>query len=294
MENAKALTEPLKNAVTSTVHDAVSAVVTGARFQQAWENANRAAHAAVVKVLTGEGGSAVQTRGDTIQLNIGTVVDTAKQRLTDAGFERAADIPDVDRTVPLFQVDKLDEAQDGMRVLDVIGAWLPVITIVLAALAIWAAPAHRVALMTVGTGVGVMMIALLVALAVMRGVYLDSVPSSGLPGDAAASVFDTFVRFLREAAVTILIVGVISAAAYLYGPGRGARAVRGAAARGTGATGHAMARHGARTGALGRWLDTHRGWTTGVVIAAGALALVLWNHPTPASARSSSASPSWS
>jgi hypothetical protein len=35
-----------------------------------------------------------------------------------------------------------------------------------------------------------------------------------------------------------------------------------------------------RTGSTGRWLAGHRAWITGGVIAAGALVLVLWNHPT--------------
>jgi VIT1/CCC1 family predicted Fe2+/Mn2+ transporter len=34
------------------------------------------------------------------------------------------------------------------------------------------------------------------------------------------------------------------------------------------------------TGHTGRWLSAHRSWTTGIAIALGALALVLWNHPT--------------
>jgi uncharacterized membrane protein len=36
-----------------------------------------------------------------------------------------------------------------------------------------------------------------------------------------------------------------------------------------------------RTGSGGRWLTDHGAWTTGGVIAAAALALVLWNRPTP-------------
>jgi hypothetical protein len=35
-----------------------------------------------------------------------------------------------------------------------------------------------------------------------------------------------------------------------------------------------------RTGGTGRWLDVHGKWITGLVIGAGSLALVLWNHPT--------------
>ncbi|MGW1029331.1 hypothetical protein ACWD4J_37590 [Streptomyces sp. NPDC002577] len=284
VNNVPVLTGPLKSALTSAVHGVVSKVVTSDRFPEVWDNANRRAHAAVVKVLTGQGNSAVQAKGDTIVLDIGTLVDDVKQRLVSAGYERAANIPAIDRTIPLFEVQKLSEAQTLMRVLNVVGTWLPVIAIALAALGIWVAPAHRIALMTAAIGIGVMMIVLLIALAVMRGVYLDSVPPQKLPADAASAIYDTLTRFLYQAARTVLVIAVITAlAAYLYGPGRAARAVRSAADKGTGVTGRAMARHGARTGSAGRWLYTHRGWTTGIVIGAGALALLLWNYPTPGS-----------
>lgn len=282
VQGAEALTGPLTNVLNSTVHDIVHRVVTSDRFTEVWDDANRRAHAAVVKVLTGEGGSAVQAGDDSIDLDLGTVIDNVRQKLVDAGFDQAAKIPDVDRTIPLFETDKLNEAQDTMRLLNVIGTWFPVLVLVLVALAIWSAPAHRLALMTAAIGVGVMMIVLFVGLAVMRQVYLDSVPSTALPQDTAADIFDTFVRFLKNSTVTVLVVAVITAlAAYLYGPGRGARWVRRAASSGTGATGRSMARHGLRTGATGRWLGTHNKWTTGIVIAAGALTLVLWNYPTP-------------
>jgi hypothetical protein len=136
-------------------------------------------------------------------------------------------------------------------------------------------------LMITATGMGIMMVVLLVALAVARRVYLDSVPSSTLPSDAAAAIYDTFVRFLRDSTRTLLVVFVITAlAAYLFGPGRLARAVRGTADRGTTAAGSALERAGVRTGATGRWLTRHRAWTTGGVIAAGALGLLFWNEPT--------------
>ncbi|ADI06311.1 putative integral membrane protein [Streptomyces bingchenggensis BCW-1] len=283
-DSARLLTGPLKTALTTAVHDVVAKVVHSDQFAQVWTAANRRAHAAVVKVLTGEGPSAVQARGNTIVLDIGTLIDNVKHRLVDAGYEKAAHIPTVERTVPLLRTDKLDKAQDAMRLLNVLGVWLPVTALVLAALAVGTAPAHRVALMSVGIGVAVMMLVLLVGLAVLRRVYLDSVPPTTLPEDAAATIYDTFVRFLRESTRTILVIAVITVlSGYLYGPGRGARAVRSGAARATGATGRALARAGVRTGGTGRWLDGHRGWTTGVVISGGALALVLWNHPTPAS-----------
>ncbi|WP_323186587.1 hypothetical protein [Streptomyces sp. NBC_00878] len=282
IQGAKALTGPLTSALNSAVHDIVDKVVTSDQFAEVWDDANRQAHAAVVKVLTGEGSSAVQAGDDSIDLNLGTVIDNVKQKLVDRGFDQAAKIPDVDKTITLFKTDKLNEAQNAMRLLNVIGTWLPVVVLVLAALAIGSAPAHRVALMATAIGVGIMMIVLLVGLAVMRQVYLDSVPTTALPQDTAADIYDTFIRFLKNSTRTVLVIAVITTlAAYLYGPGGGARWVRRTVAGGTGATGRSMARHGLRTGATGRWLDAHGKWTTGIAIAGGALALVLWNYPTP-------------
>ncbi|MDX3458401.1 hypothetical protein PV396_41810 [Streptomyces sp. ME02-8801-2C] len=278
---AEALEGPLRSAVKSVVDRTVTRVITSDAFQQVWEGANRRAHGAVVGMLTGDGKGAVSAKDGAVELNLGDVVDQVRERLVDAGFDKASAIPDTDKTVTLFKTDKLVKAQDAMRLLDVLGTWLPVLTVVLAALAVWTAPARRVMLMITAAGVGLMMVVLLVALAVLRRVYLDSVPSTVLPTDAASAIYDTFVRFLRDSTRTLLIVAVIIVLiAYLYGPGRPARAVRALADRGTTATGQALYRSGVPTGSTGRWLAGHRSWTTAGVLAAGALTLLLWNHPT--------------
>ncbi|GGT28043.1 hypothetical protein [Streptomyces chromofuscus] len=281
VDRTGALAGPLRAAVTSAVHRVVNRVVTSDTFAQAWDAANRRAHAAVVNVLTGSRSGAVRAEGDKVVLDLGTVVDEVKKRLVDAGFEKASAIPAPDRQITLFESEELSRAQAGMRLLDILGVWLPVLTVVLAALTVWTAPAHRVMLLITAAGIVVMMVVLLVALAVVRRVYLDAVPASTLPPDAAQAIFDTFVRFLRDSTRTLLVVAVITAlAAYLYGPGRVARGVRTLSARGTTAAGHGLRRVGLRTGAAGQWLDAHRSWTTGVVVAGGVLALVLWNYPT--------------
>ncbi|SMQ21609.1 hypothetical protein SAMN06272771_7569 [Streptomyces sp. Ag82_O1-12] len=283
VDGAASLEGPLRDAVRTVVDRTVTGVITSDAFQQVWEGANRRSHAAVVNMLTGDRDGAVTSEDGTVQLDVGEIVDQVRERLVDAGFDKASAIPDVDRTVTLFETEQLGKAQDAMRLLDVLGAWLPVLTVVLAALAVWTAPAHRVMLIITATGVGVMMAVLLVGFAVVRRVYLDSVPPAALPTGAAAAVYDTFVRFLRDSTITLLVVAVVTAlVAYLYGPGRLALGARTAADRGTAATGRALEHAGVRTGATGRWLAEHRTWTTAVVMAAGALALVLWNHPTVA------------
>lgn len=281
VQGSEALTGPLRSAVRTVVQRNVSRVVTSDAFQQAWTVANRRAHAAVVNMLTGSREGALQANGDAVQLDVGVVIDQVRQRLVDAGFQKAAAIPDVDRTVTLFRTQQLSKAQDGMRLLNIVGIWLPVLTLAFAALTIWVAPDHRLMVIIVGVGVAVTAVLLLIALAVARRVYLDSVPPSTLPSDAAAVIFDTFVRFLRASTRTLLVVSLLAAlTAYLYGPGRAARGVRSLAGRGATAAGQGLRRIGLNTGLTGRWLSAHESWTVGVTIGAGALALVLWNHPT--------------
>ncbi|GAA3246213.1 MULTISPECIES: hypothetical protein [unclassified Streptomyces] len=281
VDRTGALVGPLRGALTNAVHGIVQRVVSSDTFEQAWVGANRRAHAGVVSMLTGDDSRAVRAQGDTVTLDLGTVVDQVKQRLVDQGFEKAAAIPAPDRRITLFRTDELSKAQDAMRLLDVMGAWLPAITLAFAALAVWVAPAHRTMLLVTACGVAVMTVVLLVGLAVVRRVYLDSVPATVLPANAAAVVYDTFVRFLRDSTRTLLVLAVVTAlAAYLYGPSRVARGVRSLAGRAAGAGGRALRDAGADTGAAGRWLDGHRPETTGVVLGLGALALLLWNRPT--------------
>ncbi|MFS4096230.1 hypothetical protein [Streptomyces sp. AF1A] len=281
VDASRALAGPLRAAVQTVVHRVINRVVTSDVFKEAWVAGNRRAQSAVVGMLTGEGNTALKASGDTVQLDIGVVVDQVQKRLVDAGFKQAAAIPQIDRSVTLFRTDELSKAQNGMRLLDIVGTWMPVITLIVAAAALWAAPGHRVMLIGLSIGVGVMMIVLLVALAVARVVYLDSVPPTTLPRDAAAAIYDTFVRFLRDSVRTVLVICVITApAAFLYGPSTAARAVRHTVQRGATAAGRGLSRAGVRTGHAGEWLTAHRRWTTGVTIGAGALALLLWNHPT--------------
>lgn len=282
VDGAESLEAPLRDAVRTTAERVISGVVAGDVFRRTWEGAGRRAHAAVVHMLTGEGRGAVGTGEGAVRLDVGEVVDQVRVRLADAGFDKAATaVPDSDRTITLFQSEQLGKAQDALRLLDVVGVRLPVLTVVLAALAVWTAPAHRVMLMATATGVAATTALLLVALAVLRRAYLDSVPPAALPPDAAAAVYDTLVHFLRDSARTLLVVAVVTVpVAYLYGPGRAARAARGAAVRATAAAGRALRRGGVDTGSTGRLLARHRTGATSSVIVAGALILLFWNHPT--------------
>lgn len=284
VDAVRELDDELRSGVRAGVRVMVERVVTSDAFAQAWDSIHRGAHTAAMNVLTGEGDGALEVDGDAITLNVGPVVEELQKQLTGETFVEAEDIPGADKSIVLVRGDQLSEAQDAARWLGALGPWLPVAVVVLAGLGIWVAPSPRVALMVAGGGTAVMMCGLLVALAVVRQFYLDAAPRDAQLQNAAAAVYDTLTRFLRQAILTGLLAALLTViAAYLYGRGRGAAAVREAATRSTEAAGHALARSGLKTGAAGRWLRAHWPLTTGVVIGAGGLMLLLWNYPTPAS-----------
>jgi hypothetical protein len=188
-------------------------------FADAWTQANRVAHQALVKALTGQGDGAVTVEGDTITLNLAPFIETVKQRLVEGGFGLAKRIPEVNASFVLFDVKNLTRARSAFDLLNTLGIWLPIIALVLLGVGVVVAKDHRRALVGAAVGVAVAMLLLGLSLAVFRTIYLDALPAQVLPHDAAAVLYDTIVAYLRLGLRTILVLAlVIAAGAFLTGP----------------------------------------------------------------------------
>jgi hypothetical protein len=274
---------PITNGVENFTHSQVAKAVHSPRFAQAWDQVNRVAHEQVVNVLSGSQQGAVTGQNGAITVNLAPVVAQVKQRLVAQGFNLANRIPAVDAKVTVLQSDQLTRAQSLYRVLTRLGAWLPVISLVLIGCGIYVATGHRRALVGAGLGVAGAMLLLGVGLAVVRVMYMNEVPSAVLPTDAASAVFDTLVWPLRQALrATFVAALVIAVAAFLTGGSVTAVRTRAALAAGVGRTADAAQSAGLRTGPVGPWVLTHRRWLRLAVVAAGAAVLTFWSHPTVA------------
>src|SRR5829696_6373912 len=64
------LAGPIANGVQGFVRTQVERIVQSQAFEDAWVQANRVAHEALVKALTGEGGGSVTIENDTVTLNL--------------------------------------------------------------------------------------------------------------------------------------------------------------------------------------------------------------------------------
>jgi hypothetical protein len=275
------LQTPITNGVQGFVHGEVAKIVASPAFASAWEQANRVAQKQVVNVLSGQQGGAVSTKNGTVTINLGPFVEQVKQRLVAQGFTVANNIPAINTSFTVFESTGITRAQGAYRLLNTLGTWLPIVALVLLAIGVYVARSHRRALLAAGLGVAGGMLLLGVLLAVLRPVYLNAVPSDVLPHDAAASVYDTLVRFLRTSLRTTLVAGlVVAAAAFMTGGSVTAVNTRRALTRSiTWLRGGAEAA-GLRTGVVGTWVFAHKRALRIGVVALAALALTFWPQPT--------------
>ncbi|MER7582788.1 hypothetical protein [Kitasatospora sp. NPDC097691] len=277
----KSLGPKIDDAVDQVVTKAATKVVQSDAFATVWTQANRAAHQAVVQALTGHGRGAVEVNNGTVTLNVGTAVDKLKGDLVSAGLTPAEKIPDVNKQLVLFQSDKLAKIRGAAHALDVIGNWLPIITVVIGAIGVVLARRRRRALVTTALGAAFGCLLVAIALVIARHYYLDHLPSAVQSPAAAAAVFDTLLHFLRISLRTAIVLGVVVAlGAYLSGAGRMPRAVRGGADHVADSVAGWSDAHGVHTGRVGTWTDAHRRWLVLAAVLIVALVFALWNHPT--------------
>lgn len=223
----QALAVPLASGVRSFTEDRILQVVQSEAFTEAWVQANRSAHQQLVGALTGETGGGVVVEGNAVKVNLAAFLAVVKERLVANGFELAARIPEVNATFVVFESADVGKAQRLFSLLNRLGLWLPLILIVMAALGIYLAPNHRLAFIGTGLGVALAMLVAAVGLALARRAYLDGVPEAVLPPDAAAVLFDTVVRFLRETLRAAFLAGLLVAlGGFLTGPSVTASTIR--------------------------------------------------------------------
>ena len=277
----KSVAPSIASGVAGSIHSEVHKIVTGPRFARAWVQANTLVHQELVKALSGQGSSSVSVKNGQVVLNLGPLIDIVKQDLVNRGFSLVSKIPAVNPTLTLFSAKYLVKAQTGYRLVNDLKFVLPILTLLLLALGVYVARHRRRALIGAGLGLAASMLVLAAGLLIFRGIYLNSVPTSKLPADAAAALFDTLVAFIKQGLRTVLVVGLIAAAgAFLTGPSVTAVRIRGAFAHALGWVRHGGEQAGVRTGPVGTWTYAHRKVLRVSAVALAALVFVFWGQPT--------------
>jgi hypothetical protein len=273
---------PIENGLKQLVSGSVERVVTSSAFETVWVDANRRAHSALDKALTGHGDGAVQLKNNQVVIDLGPIVADVKKRLVDAGFSPAAKIPDVHTNFVVFASKDIGKIRTYVRVLELLGGWLPVIALLVAAAGVYVAFNRRHALIGAALAVFVAMLVLGIGLTVARDVYLNHLPA-GASEAAAGSVYDALVKFLRAGVRALAAVALFTAVgAFLAGPSRIAVATRTGCRRSIGALRDVATSAGLRLGAVGRFVHRFKRWIGVVILVVAAVVLFTWTYPTTA------------
>jgi hypothetical protein len=279
----RGFTPSIVSALAGFIHSQVHKVVTSPAFAQLWVRLNTVAHAHLVKALSGQGSSAISVRNGQVTLSLGPFIDVAKQRISARGLTIVNKLPTINPSFELFSAKYFVKAQTGYRLINDLKIVLPILTMLLLASGIYIARSHRRALIGAGLGLAAAMLVLAAGLLIFRGIYLNSIPNSRLPADAAAALYDTLVRFIKEGLRTLLVVGLaVAGAAFITGPSVTAVRTRAAFSRGFAWVRAHGDRAGLSTGPVGRWTYAHRNFLRIGATTVAVLAFVFWSRPTAA------------
>jgi hypothetical protein len=270
----------IASSVAGFIHGQVSKIVTSPQFANTWIQVNRTAHATLVKALSGQGGTVTVSNGNVV-IDLAPFIAIVKQALVARGFSIVNSLPPIHPTLTLFSSKTLVQAQTVYRLINDLKIVLPILCLLLLAAGVYIARGHRRALIGAGLGFAASMLVLGLGLLIFRGIYLNSVPNGTLPSNAAAAIFDTFVRFIKDALRTLLVVGlVVAIGAFLTGPSVTAVRIRGAFKSGFAWIRGFGEREGVSTGPVGQWTYAHRHVLRIGVVGLIALLFVFWGRPT--------------
>lgn len=274
------LKAPITNGLKQLVSGTVERVVSSSAFETVWIGANRSIHSALDNALTGSNNGAVALKDGEVAIDVGPLVAKVKDRLVAAGLGAAAKIPDVHTDFVVFQSKDIGKVKTYLRVLQIMGVWLPVIALLVAAAGVYTAFNRRHALIGAALAVFAAMLFLGITLTVFRDIYLDHLPPGGSPA-AAGAVYDALIKFLRAGVRALGAVALITAiGAFLSGPSRIAVLVRQSCRRSIGALRDVATSGGLRLGAVGRFVHRFKRWIGAAILVIAAIVLFTWTYPT--------------
>ncbi|HEY7703582.1 MAG TPA: hypothetical protein VID03_01990 [Acidimicrobiia bacterium] len=196
----------LADAFNGWMEGVVAQVLESDLFARVWMGANRAAHQAFVRVVTGphEGGAATINEQGTLVLDLNPVFAMVKDRLAQSGFtglDRLS-LDNLSLQYELFTLEAIPGARKAVETLQTLAWVLPVVAILAAVAATMTAGKPRIWIRRVFAAVAIGSLVLWLVLAWVGSSYLADTP-------AAAAAFETIASLLLTAAKVATAIGVV-------------------------------------------------------------------------------------
>jgi len=225
-ERAQALAAPIANAFRDRVEVRAREALAREDVQQMWEDANRAAHEAMLRIIEGDG-SIVSTEGGAVVLDLKALLAETETRAGIGGRAGQA-LPEDAAQVTIMRSDQLETAQAVGNALQALPVVLVVLSLGLFGGALLVAPGwRRRALRAYGVGFVAAGAGALVAESLASDAIVESLAQTASGEPVVREVLDIYTPLLEQAATATIGYGVVMVAgAWLAGPTRWATAIR--------------------------------------------------------------------
>jgi hypothetical protein len=219
--------EPLAGPAAGLLRDRIElrahALLSRPETQEHWEAANRAAHAALLRVIDGD--------VESVELDVKALLEQTEQQVG-LGGRVAGVLPEDAARITILRADQLDGVQAAGRALKSLAVVLVVLSLGLFGLALVVAPAwRRQAVRAYGAGLVVAGAAALVAGSLAGDAIVGALARTAATEPAVRDVWAISTTLLDEAAVATIFYGIVMlAGAWLAGSSGWAVALRRSAA----------------------------------------------------------------
>jgi len=215
---AQVLAEPAARLLRERVELRARQMLERPRVQALWEDANRAAHQMLMRVLEG-GGTAVSTENGTVVLNLKTLLEELQAQVGIGGRVAGA-LPADAAQITVLKSDQLATAQDVAKLIDGLPIVLVALSLLLFAAALLLAPDVRRHTVR-GYGIGLMAAgAAAIASIAWAGDYIvGSLSDTAATEPVVRDVWDVYDTLLIEASTAAIGYGAVMVlGAWLAGP----------------------------------------------------------------------------
>lgn len=207
----------LTGALDSLIAQVVDKLVRSEQFAQLWTVANTAAQKGLMAILEGNSSGPVSLQGDEVVLDLSSLVDAVKAGLVERGLTAAQNIniPVQDQQIVLLEAPQLAQIRTIYSFTSPIATVLLWIAIALFIIAILLARRRPRMVAWAGGVIAVEGLLLYFGLGIAKGAFVNTL--EGTPFEKASQTFyDTLLRFLYNASVVTVMIGVIVLVVGLY------------------------------------------------------------------------------
>lgn len=221
------LAGPIAGALRELTNRAAERLLERPRIQALWVNSVTTTHEQLLKLLD-DRGTAIRTTDGVVVLDLRPLVIQLGDRIAIVGNLAQRLPPDAGR-IQIMEADQLRTAQRLTHLLDILGRFLWIVTLAVAALAVWIARGRRrTTLRSLAIGAIVAGLLVLILRRVAGGYVVNELVPPGTTRQAVDDAWEILTSLLVDGGRTLVGIGlVVLLGTWFAGESRSAKASRG-------------------------------------------------------------------